>query len=101
MKLFIDDLRNAPDSSWIIARTSNDANDIITRIGIPNHISFDHDLGGDDTAICVVNFIIEAVLDGLLRFPENFTFNVHSANPVGAANITGKMNGILNFMANR
>lgn len=100
MKLFIDDLRNAPDSTWVVARTSDDAIAIIAE-GIPEHISFDHDLGGDDTAICVVNFIIEAVLDGLFRFPENFTFNVHSANPVGAANITGKMNGILNFMVNR
>lgn len=100
MKLFIDDLRNAPDSTWVVARTSDDAIAIIAE-GIPQVISFDHDLGGDDTAICVVNFIIEAVLDGLFRFPENFTFNVHSANPVGAANITGKMNGILNFMVNR
>lgn len=97
MKLFIDDLRNAPDSTWVVARTSDDAIAIIAE-GIPQVISFDHDLGGLDTAMKVVNFIMESVLDGYLVFPIEFLFTVHSANPVGAENITVKMNNLLNFV---
>lgn len=97
MKLFIDDLRNAPDSSWVVARTSAEAIEIIAK-GIPQVISFDHDLGGLDTAMKVVNFIMESVLDGALVFPVEFLFTVHSANPVGAENIAAKMNNLLKFV---
>lgn len=98
MNLFIDDIRNPVDSkNWIIARNSKDAIKIIKN-DFPQKISFDHDLGGDDTAMNVVNFIIDATLDKKIAIPVNFEFFVHSANPVGAKNIKTKLNNFLLFL---
>ena len=65
--------------------------------GCPQLISFDHDLGGDDTAMRVVNWMIETDLDAASNFiPADFAFKVHSANPVGAANIQSKLQNYIN-----
>mgnify|MGYP000555942061 CR=1 FL=1 len=56
MKLYIDDLRNPPDNTWTVARTSAAAiKTLAEQPRLPETISFDHDLGGDDTAVGVVN----------------------------------------------
>lgn len=96
--LFIDDIRFPADPEWVIARNSVEAIDYITCWGMPDEISFDHDLGGDDTAMNVVKFIIDAVLDNKVKLPDRFKFRVHSANPVGAKNIQETLNGFLDFM---
>jgi hypothetical protein len=49
----------------------------------------------------IVKFLIEEDLDMNEAYntnfiPSNFEFNVHSANPVGAANIEGYLNSYLN-----
>ena len=91
--LFIDDERFPPDDAqdWIIVRSSQEARDVIVQQGPPNFISFDHDLGGEDTAMKVVQFLIDSHLMGFIRrFPTKYY--VHSQNPVGAANIRGLMN---------
>lgn len=83
MKLWIDDLRHTPDDTWDVVTTSNAAiafmktfqEEGLNRIE-REAISFDHDLGGDDTTRPVVLWMIE----------NNFRFksyNVHSQNPVG------------------
>lgn len=99
MNLYIDDIRN-PDTSkdWIIVRSSSEAINFINKNGIPNFISFDHDLGGEDTARIVVNHLIEEVLNKNLAFPPGFTFKVHSANPVGAEWIHGTMCNFLSYL---
>jgi hypothetical protein len=99
-KLFIDDLREPVSPSWIVARTSSQAIALLEAQGCPVEISFDHDLGGDDTAMVVVNRLIEMDLDASGQFiPEGFTFSVHSANPVGRDNIVGRLLGYLNYRA--
>ena len=100
VKLWIDDCRDQPDASWILARTSDQAIDIIKHSGMPDVISFDHDLGGDDTAMNVVYFIINSWLDKTLEIPKNFEYLVHSANPVGAENIRGAMDRFLQEIRN-
>ena len=53
-----------------------------------SYISFDHDLGNYDKwdGYDAVKWLCE--LDLVTKiFTEDFTFNVHSANPVGANNI--------------
>ena len=96
--LFIDDLRDAPSGEWIVTRSSSEAIAVMREHGCPARISFDHDLGGDDTAIAVVRWLIDADLDLSGRFiPDEFVFSVHSANPVGAANIQGLLEGYLSF----
>lgn len=90
MKLFIDDERFPPDDGWVIARTSSEA---ISRLQFykmsclnstirPEVVSFDHDLGGDDTTRPVVLWIIENEF-----FPLRAT--VHSMNTVGREWIEG------------
>jgi hypothetical protein len=61
----------------------------------PEFISFDHDLGGEDTAMIVVNWMIEKDLDNPGFIPANFDFIVHSANPIGKQNIQGKLSSYL------
>ena len=94
--LYIDDIRTPDFEVDYIARTSREAIDYIVRYGCPNFISFDHDLGGDDTALEVVKMMINLDLDLEHEFiPDDFTFYVHSANPVGKANIEGYLNAYL------
>lgn len=96
--LFIDDIRFPANLEWVIARDSAEAIDFITRWGMPDEISFDYDLGGDDTAMNVVKFIIDAVLSNKVKLLDGFKFHVHSANPVGAKNIQETLGGFLDFM---
>lgn len=94
-KLFIDDERFPFSDDWVIARSSEEAIQIMADRGLPTHIAFDHDLGGHDTSGRVVNWIIEALLDGHEIVTDTFSFSVHSQNPIGAAMIRAKMNAIL------
>lgn len=131
--LFLDDFRNPKDcvsytnnkiyvnTDWIIVRCYNEFVDYIEKNGLPQIISFDHDLAdehytpseywhdyneskkwqdsqeykektGYDCAKWLINFCIENKLND---FPQ---FYVHSMNPVGADNIT---NIILNYIINK
>lgn len=81
MKLWIDDLRAPPDG-WVWVKTSAQA---IDQLGCEvEEISFDHDLGGDDTAMPVAQCIEYMAHEGLLPPPK---WHIHSANPVGRANL--------------
>ena len=104
--LFLDDIRN-PEyvtscketiEQMSIARSSEEAIRLIEEKGMPLHIYFDHDLGGDDTAMRLVNWMIEKDLDEDILNPE-LSFSVHSSNPVGAANIEGTLIHRLRFKA--
>jgi len=99
-RLFIDDLRDPVTSSWVKARTSAEAIALLETRGCPSEISFDHDLGGDDTAMIVVKRMIEMDLDDSgLFIPCDFTFSVHSANLVGAENIAALLHLYLQYRA--
>lgn len=97
MKLFIDDVRDAPSTEWTVMRTSAHAITFIKTFGLPDVISFDHDLGGDDTSMRIVDWLIGEILDYRISVPETFIFYVHSANPVGAENLEKKLGNFLNF----
>lgn len=97
-RMYIDDLRT-PDIDYdIIVRSSDEAIKCIKEHGMPSFISFDHDLGGGDTSMKVVNFIVESLLDDDFSMEVDFDFKIHSANPIGAANIDTKMRNIIKFM---
>lgn len=109
--LFLDDERNLVDvtwaswevrekyrnEQWVIARNYTDALVEILNRGFPSFISFDHDLGDDqktgyDVAKELVNNdIISGDEKGResYKFPDNFSYYVHSKNPIGKANIEG------------
>jgi hypothetical protein len=92
--LFIDDLRDPANKTDVIARSSSEAIAIVSALGMPDHISFDHDLSGDDTSIIFINWLTNQLIDKKLSFPDDFTFSVHSQNPVGVENIKSKMRSL-------
>ena len=81
-KLWIDDLREPPDEDWCWAKTSGVAISCLL-IGPVTEISFDHDLGGDDTTMSVAKLIEQRAHDGA-KPPK---WRIHSANPVGRKNL--------------
>lgn len=92
--LYLDDLRNPktvpPFGEWVIARSYDEAVQVVTEKGLPDYVSFDHDLGDETTKtgydVCkwlVKQFIKEHML--------LCGWNVHSANPVGARRIDDYM----------
>ena len=86
-KLFIDDERYPTTPDWMIARTSLDAIHFVEMWGIPNEVAFDHDLGGGDTAIVFINWLVMYLDKKEILLPKTFKYSVHSQNPVGAKNI--------------
>lgn len=97
-KLFIDDIRNPATHDFAIVRSAADAYEFMESFGCPDHISFDHDLGESDapTGFDIAKWMVNRDLDTNGQFiPRDFTFYVHSANPVGAANIQGLLNNYL------
>jgi hypothetical protein len=105
--MFLDDVRDPswvyPDqdvSCWVVCRSFEQAVAQIANHDFPVWISFDHDLGDDvptgyDLAKWLVNSDIQS--DGQC-WPKNFSYQVHSANPVGAANIVGLLDGYVRTM---
>lgn len=86
--LYLDDEREpSTDKPWDIVRTYDDAVNYVKKHGIPDYISFDHDLGEEKTGYDFAKWLVEQDLDGKRVFPSDFEYNVHSANPVGAKNI--------------
>jgi len=87
MRLFIDDIRT-PSEDYIVLRSSEDAIQFIKQNGWPEFISFDHDLGGDDTTMVFLKRLVNEVWDGKTMPPD---YIVHSANPIGSKNIVSFM----------
>lgn len=97
-KLFIDDERFPVGEDWVITRSSVAATYVICTFGIPNYISFDHDLGGEDTSVVFIKWLIEHILDNNLALPPDFEYYVHSQNPIGKKNIESLMDSFIKFV---
>ena len=101
MRMYLDDIREPKNDFDVIVRSYDEAVAFINKNGIPNFISFDHDLGVDEnenllpTGYDFAKWLVDMDMDNIYKFPENFTFHVHSANPVGKANIEGYLNNYL------
>lgn len=118
MKLYVDDIRNAPDESWTVARSINSAISFIAKFGKEiSHISIDHDISHqvaigslsrpypcEETFRAVAYFIGEKYRDSGFDIPSVI---IHSSNPAGCDEIYGiltaynitpeiKMTGIAN-----
>lgn len=86
MKLWIDDERPAPEG-WTWAKTSVQAIHVLLwSADEVTEVSFDHDLGGEDTtrpvvlALCEMDFLFPPIC------------RVHTANPVGREWLEGMIN---------
>jgi len=100
--LFLDDIRNPIEAStyaksrgvnpdiykleWIIVRDYFEFVNWITKNGLPELISFDHDLGEADeyTGMDCAKWLVNYCLDNNCALPK---WAVHSANPAGYDNI--------------
>ena len=103
IKLYIDDIRNPKEEGFIVVRSYAEAVGWMRKNGCPDFISFDHDLASNDDldGIDIAKWLVNTDLNKDGKFiPENFQFYVHSANPVGAGNIKGLLDGYLEHRAN-
>lgn len=99
-RMFIDDERDPPngETDWVVKRCFTSAMHHIYHNGCPEFISFDHDLGLSLTGYDVAREIILCDQMGDIEIPDDFSFYVHSQNPVGAENIRKLLN---NYLAHR
>jgi hypothetical protein len=83
MKIWLDDIRDSPDSTWMVARTYDDC---IVRLMFNDVqiISLDHDLGEGKSGYDVACTIERWVMLAQYTAP---TILIHTANPVGRARI--------------
>lgn len=111
-KLYLDDIRTPIDETWDIVRSYNEFVDYITTNGIPDLISFDHDLAVEHmndyydyqaNGINVINYdtftektgmdcakwLVDYCIDNNVELKQ---VTVHSANPAGSENILGLIN---------
>jgi hypothetical protein len=98
--LWLDDIRNPKISDWLMmyapdfvdnsenviwVKSYNEFIDWILKNDTPYKISFDHDLGEVKSGFDCAKWLVDYCLDNQKSIPH---FVVHSANPVGAENIT-------------
>jgi len=87
IRIWLDDLREPTYDGWTWIKDSATAIEFLSALKENNSqyeiISFDHDLGGDDTSRSVMNWIIENEF-----FPTHEVF-IHTANPIGKSWLQG------------
>lgn len=110
--LFLDDMRvpadvrfyYPPENEMVICRNYDEAVSAVEKRGIPNLISFDHDLadehydgkeGHEKTGYSFAKWFCNYVVQNDHTLPLDFGYHIHSMNPVGAENIRITM---YNFM---
>lgn len=117
MKIFLDDVRFPKSEGWAIVRNYDEFVFHIKLHGLPDEISFDHDLGKDEELANIslgmfkrharalkkeiksgydcAKFLGEYCIDNGLPLP---LWNVHSANPVGKENIEMYLKNVEKFI---
>lgn len=86
------------EGEWVVARTWAEVEELLTTLGMPDFISFDHDLGAEDVSINgyeIAKRIVDGDIDGKWDISDEFDFYVHSKNPIGKANIEQLMSNYL------
>ena len=106
IKMYLDDLRTPIEEYDYVVRNYDEAISIIKEYGVPNFISFDHDLGIDSednllkSGYDLAKWLVESDLDDKYRLPFDFSFKVHSQNPIGKQNIISLLEGYLKHKDN-
>jgi len=109
MKLWVDDIRPAPDKSWTVVRTVTSAINALYHFSSEiSEISLDHDISHyenlDETDVdqktyaCAETFLPVAIAIGLIRNQGMYLIwgvkwepkvTIHSSNPDGGENMQG------------
>lgn len=91
MKIWVDDIREAP-KGWFCAKSVNEAKNLILEYYLHiDEISLDHDAGnyvkdgGDYIKLLDWLETVSKMVDNFGM--ENITFHIHSMNPVGRENM--------------
>ena len=116
--LFLDDMRSPRDAffytgdvrfnllDWIIVRTYDEFVKQVNRIGLPDLVSFDHDIADfhycksfknisdynsvtEKTGYHCAKWLVDYCIDNDLKLPK---YIVHSMNPIGSENIISLLN---------
>ena len=106
-KLYLDDIRIPKTKGWNIVRSYDAFVEWIDKNGLPDKVSFDHDLAEIDynpltgtqkfeyyekTGLDAAKWLGQYCLEKDVPFPK---WNVHSANPIGKANIEAYINNVI------
>lgn len=116
IKLYLDDIRTPLDKEWEVVRTFEEFVKHIQQVGLENYdvISLDHDLGDsaiqeyilngspnytldynnilEKTGMDCAKFLVAESMSTSIPLPQIY---VHSANPIGSANMMGYVNNYL------
>lgn len=116
IKLYLDDIRTPLDKEWEVVRTFEEFVKHIQQVGLENYdvISLDHDLGDsaikeyilngspnytldydnilEKTGMDCARFLVAESMSTSIPLPQIY---VHSANPIGSANMMGYVNNYL------
>lgn len=82
-KLYLDDIRPIP-FGFVGVRSYSEFVTFIEQNGLPDFISFDHDLGEEKSGYDCAKMLVEYCMNTEQPLPD---FAVHSQNPVGKQNI--------------
>lgn len=96
MKIWIDDLRPAPDG-WVHVKTAAEAIELLNN-NVVKEISLDNDLGdGQPEGYIVLDYIEERLARAIMLPPEKI--HIHTGNPVARKRMTQTLESINRFMA--
>lgn len=98
--IFLDDERfpKTHHYDWVILRSVEDAQKYVLENGCPSYISFDNDLQRELEGWNFAQWLIDQDLNQNGNFlPENFAFNVHSANVAASDLIFSKLDSYLRY----
>ena len=93
MNLYLDDLRPTPEG-FDRVYSYEEFVAYLERKGLPDFISFDHDLGEDLSGYDCAKYLVAYCLEHLRSLPD---YQVHSQNPVGRENIERLLENFKNF----
>jgi len=82
-RLYLDDLRPTPEGFDRVYNYEEFV-EYLERKGLPDFISFDHDLGEDLSGYDCAKYLVDYCLAHQFPLPN---YQVHSQNPVGKENI--------------
>lgn len=95
MKVYLDDIRKAPDDSWVVVKSAIECIEKL-QSGKVRELSLDHDLGKNVlTGYDVCKWIEREVVLHKFRAPK---IKIHSANPVGRKNMEAAISSIKRFV---
>ena len=92
-RLYLDDLRPTPEGFDRVYNYEEFV-EYLERKGLPDFISFDHDLGEDSSGYDCAKYLVAYCLEHQRSLPD---YQVHSQNPVGRENIERLLENFKSF----